>query len=133
MNGTAITNRLQNSFKIKDKNLYGSSYYWNFRTSSFKQVACLTLKLISHTPVIITLFTLVYKDIKPRPLPELLSRYQWGFHYLFIITIKLNNIFFQILLQDKYNIGILTVHIALMWLGTKRMERIAKSSSFTRF
>ena len=45
MNGTAITNRLQNSFKIKDNNLYGSSYYCNFRTSSFKQVACLILTL----------------------------------------------------------------------------------------
>jgi hypothetical protein len=44
MNGTAITNRLQNSFKIKDNNVYRSSYYWNFRTSSFKQVACLVLK-----------------------------------------------------------------------------------------
>jgi hypothetical protein len=44
MNGTAITNRLQNSFKIKDNNLYRSSYYRNFRTSSFKQVACLILK-----------------------------------------------------------------------------------------
>ena len=43
MNGTAITNRLQNSFKIKDNNVYGSSYYWNFRTSSFKQAACLIL------------------------------------------------------------------------------------------
>ena len=43
MNGTAIANRLQNSFKIKDNNVYGSSYYWNFRTSSFKQVACLIL------------------------------------------------------------------------------------------
>ena len=43
MNGTAITNRLQNSFKIKDNNVYGSSYYGNFRTSSFKQVACLIL------------------------------------------------------------------------------------------
>jgi hypothetical protein len=43
MNGTAITNRLQNSFKIKDNNVYESSYYWNFRTSSFKQVACLIL------------------------------------------------------------------------------------------
>ena len=30
MNGTAITNRLQNSFKIKDNNLYGSSYYRYF-------------------------------------------------------------------------------------------------------
>ena len=27
-------------------NVYGSSYYWNFRTSSFKQVACLILKQI---------------------------------------------------------------------------------------
>ena len=26
-----------------DANVYGSSYYWNFRTSSFKQVACLIL------------------------------------------------------------------------------------------
>jgi hypothetical protein len=43
MNETAITNRLQNSFKIKD-NLYRSSYYWNFRTVSFKQVACLISK-----------------------------------------------------------------------------------------
>jgi hypothetical protein len=43
MNGTVITNRLQNAFKIKDNNVYGSSYYWNFRTSSFKQVTCLIL------------------------------------------------------------------------------------------
>jgi hypothetical protein len=43
MNGTVITNRLQNSFIIKDNNVYGSSYYWNFRTLSFKQVACLVL------------------------------------------------------------------------------------------
>ena len=46
MNRTVITNRLQNSFKIKDNNVYGSSYYWNFRTSSFKQVSCLILRLI---------------------------------------------------------------------------------------
>ena len=45
MNGTAITNRLQNSFKIKNNNLYRSSYYWNFRTSSFKQVVCLILSI----------------------------------------------------------------------------------------
>jgi hypothetical protein len=47
------------------------------------------------------------KDIKPCPLPVLLLRYQWGFRYLFIIIIKLNNICFQILLQDKYNIGVM--------------------------
>jgi len=33
----------------------------------------------------------------------------------------------QILLQDKYNIGVLTVNIEYMWLGTKRMERLAKA------
>jgi hypothetical protein len=39
----------------------------------------------------------------------------------------------QILLQDKYNIGVLTVNIEFMWLGTKWLERLAKSSSFPRF
>ena len=29
-----------------EANVYGLSYYWNFRTSSFKQVACLILKTI---------------------------------------------------------------------------------------
>jgi hypothetical protein len=29
-----------------EANVYGSSYYWNFRTSSFKQVACLILKKV---------------------------------------------------------------------------------------
>jgi hypothetical protein len=29
------------------------------------------------------------------------------------------------------NIGVLTVHIEFMWLGTKRLERLAKSSSFS--
>jgi hypothetical protein len=53
---------------------------------------------------------------------------------LFFLIIKLNNIFFlQILLQDKYNIGVLTVNIECMWLGTKWMERLAESSSFIRF
>jgi hypothetical protein len=56
MNGTAIINRLQNSFKIKDNNLYRSSYYWNFRTSSFKQVACL---ILHHVPVYVTDFPVV--------------------------------------------------------------------------
>jgi hypothetical protein len=50
-----------------------------------------------------------------RPLPELLLRYRWGFRYLFIIIIKINNICFcKILLQDKYNIGVLTVNIEFM-------------------
>jgi hypothetical protein len=71
------------------------------------------------------------KAIKPRPLPELLLRYQWGFRYLslFFFIIKLNNIFLllQILLQDKYNISVLTVNIEFMWLGKKRVERLDKS------
>ena len=29
-------------------------------------------------------------------------------------------------MQDKYNIGVLTVNIECMWLGTKWMERFAK-------
>ena len=31
-----------------EANVYGSSYYWNFRTSSFKQVACLILYYITN-------------------------------------------------------------------------------------
>jgi hypothetical protein len=34
----------------------------------------------------------------------------------------------QILLQDKYNIGVLTVNIEFMWLGTKRMEKLTKAT-----
>jgi hypothetical protein len=36
----------------------------------------------------------------------------------------------QILLQDIYNIGVLTVNIEIRWLGTKRMERLAKVRLF---
>ena len=76
--------------------MHGSSYYWNFRTSSFKQVACLTLKLISHTPVIITLFTLAYKDINVYG-----SAYYWNFRtssfkqvaYLILVN---NNSFYKL-------------------------------------
>ena len=53
---------------------------------------------------------------------------------IFFFIIKLNNFFaLQILLQDKYNIGVLTVDIEFIWLGTKRLERLAESSSFSRF
>jgi hypothetical protein len=55
--------------------------------------------------------------------------YPWGFHYLFFIIIKLNIIVLQISLQDKYNIDVLTVNIEFMWLGTKRLVRLAKSLS----
>ena len=47
--------------------------------------------------------------------------------FLFILIFKLNNFSLPILLQDKYNIGVLTVNIEFMWLGTKRMERFAKA------
>ena len=33
----------------------------------------------------------------------------------------------QILLQGKYNIGVLRVNIEFIWLSTKRMERLAKA------
>ena len=33
----------------------------------------------------------------------------------------------EILLQDKYNIGVLTVNIECMWIGTQRMERFPKA------
>jgi hypothetical protein len=39
----------------------------------------------------------------------------------------------QILLQDKYNIGALTVNIEFMWLGTKRLERLAIARLSPRF
>ena len=62
------------------------------------------IKLLSHTPY---------------------RKYYWGiyggFHYI-IFFIKLNNFFFQISLQDKYNIGVLTVNIEFMWLSTKRWK-----------
>jgi len=48
-----------------------------------------------------------------------------GFPLSIFFIIKLNNIFLQILLQDKYNIVVLTVNIEFMKLGTKRMERFA--------
>jgi hypothetical protein len=32
----------------------------------------------------------------------------------------------QILLQDKYNIGVLMVNIEFMWLSLKQLERLAK-------
>ena len=39
----------------------------------------------------------------------------------------------DILLQDKYNIGVLTVNIKFMWLGTKRVQRFPKAHLSPRF
>ena len=50
-----------------------------------------------------------------------------GFPLSFFIIIELNNSFLHILLQDKYNIDVLTVNIEFMWLGTKRTERLANA------
>ena len=43
----------------------------------------------------------------------------------FFVIIKLKNISLRILLQDIYTIGVLTVNIVFVWLGTKRMKRHA--------
>ena len=42
---------VRNCVRGGEANVYGSSYYWNFRTSSFKQVACLILcsKILQDT------------------------------------------------------------------------------------
>jgi hypothetical protein len=53
-------------------------------------------------------------------------RYQCGFCYFFFFLNEIT-LFLQILLQDKYNIGVLMVNIEFMWLGTKQMERFAKA------
>ena len=44
---------VRNCVRGGEANVYGSSYYWNFRTSSFKQVACLIL--VPNTHVIINM------------------------------------------------------------------------------
>ena len=48
-----------------------------------------------------------------------------GFPLPFFFVIKLDNSFLQILMQDKYNIGVLTVNI--------EFERLAIARSFPRF
>jgi hypothetical protein len=52
-----------------------------------------------------------------------------GFPLSFSSFFFLNQIrfFLQILLQDKYNIGVLTVNIEFMWLCTKQIETLAKA------
>jgi hypothetical protein len=45
--------------------------------------------------------------------------YRLGIHgisVIFFLLFKIRLFFLQILLQDKYNIGILTVNIEFMWL-----------------
>ena len=49
-----------------------------------------------------------------------------GVSFTLLLILNQIRLFFQTLLQDKYNIGVLTVNIECMWLGTKRMERIAR-------
>jgi hypothetical protein len=61
--------------------------------------------------------------------------YYWGINGVSLIFFyyEINNSFLQILLQDKYNIGVLTVNIEFMRLATKRVERLAKARSFPHF
>ena len=57
--------------------------------------------------------------------------YPWGFCYhFFFIIFKLNSICLQISWQDKHNIDVLMVNIEFMWLGMKRVERLAKARLF---
>jgi hypothetical protein len=53
-----------------------------------------------------------------------------GFPLSFFFIIELNKKKLQILLQDKYNIGVLMVNIEFMWLSKKRMERFARAHHF---
>jgi hypothetical protein len=56
-----------------------------------------------------------------------------GFLLPFYLLLNSITVFWHILLQDKYNISVLTVNIEFVWLGMKRMERLAKACSFPRF
>jgi hypothetical protein len=56
-----------------------------------------------------------------------------GFPLSFFILLNQITFFVQIVLQDKYNISVLTVNIECMWLGTKRVERLVKGRFFPRF
>ena len=56
-----------------------------------------------------------------------------GFPLPFFLLLNSITVFWHILLQDKYNISVLMVNIEFMWLGMKRMERLAKACSFPRF
>ena len=44
-----------------EANVYGSSYYWNFRTSSFKQVACLISSATTPRPLLLRLVWCISK------------------------------------------------------------------------
>ena len=44
-----IIENVRNCVRGGEANVYGSSYYWNFRTSSFKQVACLILAVMNQS------------------------------------------------------------------------------------
>jgi hypothetical protein len=54
---------------------------------------------------------------------------EYGVSVFFYFFSLLNQItfFVQIVLQDRYDISVLTVNIEFMWLGARRMERLAKA------
>ena len=50
-----------------------------------------------------------------------------GFPLSFFLLLNQITFFVQIVLQDKYNISVLTVDIEFMWLSTKQLESLTKS------
>ena len=53
--------------------------------------------------------------------------YHWVSVIFFFFLNEIRFVLLQILLQDRYTIGVLTVIIEFKWLGTKLMERLAKA------
>ena len=49
-----------------------------------------------------------------------------GVSFTLLLILNQKRLFYQTLLQDIYNIGVLSLNIECMWLGTKQMERIAR-------
>ena len=57
----------------------------------------------------------------------ILLAYHWVSVIFFFFLNEIRFFLLQILLQDRYTIGVLTVIIDFKWLGTKLMERLAKA------
>ena len=57
------------------------------------------------------------------PISGITVEVSMGFALSFFIIIKLNDNFFgKFYCRIKYNIGVLTINIEFMWLGTKRLK-----------
>jgi hypothetical protein len=64
-----------------EANVYGSSYYWNFRTSSFKQVACLILTIILCCPFYMPKYVPRWEGIMHSPSGSILL-YKYCSYYI---------------------------------------------------